>query len=143
MSIKKSIQFITIIVLFASCNKQPTLSKEFPYNNSQYVLVDGVTLHYRTWINDSTNLKPWILLVHGFSGSTYTWNKNIDTLVSAGYNVVAVDVPPFGYSDKNRRTNQSVDSRANLLWHFTKEICQNERWILFGHSMGGDRKSVV
>lgn len=137
MKLKTPILLLILIALFTACTKESTISQEFPYDNSKYVEVDGVTLHYRVWQNSSGNENPWILLVHGFSGSTYTWNKNVDTLVSSGYNVVAVDVPPFGYSDKSTKINHSVDNRARLLWSFTNTVSKEEKWILFGHSMGG------
>jgi pimeloyl-ACP methyl ester carboxylesterase len=109
-----------------------------PFENSHFANVNGTKLHYRVW-NSKTecNEKPWILLVHGFSGSTYSWQKNVESLTSNGYNVVAVDVPPFGYSDKSPTLNLSADNKADLLWKFANAINPNTQWHLFGHSMGG------
>jgi pimeloyl-ACP methyl ester carboxylesterase len=119
---------------FCSQNTNTTI----PFDNSQFVSVNGVNLHYRSWVNEeSPEQKPWIMLIHGFAGSTYMWHKNIKSLNDAGFNVVAVDVPPFGYSDKSLRINHSVDNRAELLWQFASIINPRTQWILFGHSMGG------
>jgi 2-hydroxy-6-oxonona-2,4-dienedioate hydrolase len=108
-----------------------------PYSNSKFIDVDGVRLHYRFWKIENEEQKPWILLVHGFSGSSFSWSNLVDTLNSIGYNVVAVDVPPYGYSDKSLRLNHSPDSRAELIWKFTNSIDSKSKWTLVGHSMGG------
>ncbi len=110
-----------------------------PYSNSKFIEIDGFKIHYRTWLhNDSLNSqKPWILLVHGFAGSTYSWEKNVKSLNNQGYNIVALDVPPFGYSHKDREFNHAVDNRADFLWKFLEEIKPDKQWHLFGHSMGG------
>ena len=71
------------------------------------------------------------------AGSTYSWERNAPVLAAEGYNVVAVDVPPFGYSEKDPNYNQSNDSRAALLWAFLNQINPNAQWNLIGHSMGG------
>jgi 2-hydroxy-6-oxonona-2,4-dienedioate hydrolase len=110
-----------------------------PFSNSHFVLVDSVTLHYRTWLHTTPNFKGKVLLIHGFIGSTFCWRENIDPLVRAGYDVVAVDLPGFGYSDRNLHVNQSQSNRAHLLWDFINAIEQNDssRWNIVGHSMGG------
>ena len=128
---------LLIVLLLTNCQKQFAFSADLPFDNSQFINVDGVKIHYRIWHNESHSSNPWILLVHGFSGSTYTWNKNVESFFIAGYNIVAVDVPPFGYSDKSKKINHSIDSRAELLWKFTQKVNSNTQWHLFGHSMGG------
>jgi len=108
------------------------------FENSNYITVNGVVIHYRIWQNpDSINSNKWILLLHGMGGSSYSWVNNAEVFCDAGYNVVAVDIPPFGYSDKNPDLNYSTDSRALLLWKFANRINSKTKWILIGHSMGG------
>lgn len=108
------------------------------FENSKYTSVDGVIIHYRVWQNpDSLNSDRWILLLHGMGGSTYSWVNNAQVFCDSGYNVVAVDIPPFGYSDKNPDLNYSTDSRALLLWKFANRINSKTKWIIIGHSMGG------
>ena len=109
-----------------------------PYDNSHFCEIEGVQIHYRIWLDSiETERKPWILLVHGFSASTYSWENSVEPLTESGFNVIAVDVPPFGYSDKNPRLNHSPDNRAVLLWNFLDSIQPNASWNLVGHSMGG------
>ncbi|PKP36366.1 MAG: hypothetical protein CVT98_08125 [Bacteroidetes bacterium HGW-Bacteroidetes-15] len=129
-----SVLFIFTIA-FSLYSQVITPSK--PFDNSEFLTVDGVKIHFRVWKSLTENDNPWILLVHGFSGSTYSWNKNIEALSTSGYNIVAVDVPPFSYSDKSTKLNHSVDNRAELLLKFTHELNADTKWHLFGHSMGG------
>jgi pimeloyl-ACP methyl ester carboxylesterase len=118
--------------------KSPRLPASKPFSNSIFVEIDNMVLHYRIWpaavSNDSL---PWVLMVHGMAGSTYSWENNAPELSAAGFNVIAVDMPPFGYSDKNPDYNQSTDNRAALLWNFLNSIHPNSKWNLVGHSMGG------
>jgi pimeloyl-ACP methyl ester carboxylesterase len=113
--------------------------KEINYfENSKYMTVSDQKLHYRTWINsDSVNSHKWILLLHGMGGSTYSWENNAKIFCDSGYNVVAVDIPPFGYSEKNPDYNYSTDNISALMWQFAKRINDKYPWILIGHSMGG------
>ena len=110
-----------------------------PFSNSQFIFVDSVKFHYRIWKNQLAAPKGKVLLVHGFIGSTFCWRENIDPLTNQGYEVVAVDLPGFGYSDRNLHVNQSQSNRARILWDFLTAIDKNDssRWNIVGHSMGG------
>ncbi len=109
-----------------------------PFNNSDFMDIGGMKLHYRIWPGSGSNDSlPRVLMVHGMGGSTWSWEENAPVLAAAGYTVVAVDVPPFGYSDKNPNFDQSVTSRAELLWKLINHLNPDVRWILTGHSMGG------
>jgi len=110
-----------------------------PYENSHFLKIDSATFHYRIYNEGIKNQKGKVLLVHGFCGSTFCWRKNIDALVNAGYLVVAIDLPGFGYSDRNLRVNQSHSGRAHLIWALLGKIDQDDKrkWNIVGHSMGG------
>lgn len=108
-----------------------------PYANSRFVKIDGIQLHYRVWVPTQSPAKGTFLLIHGFSGSTFSWNALADSLVTPGYEVVAVDVPSFGYSDKSSKVNQSTSFRARLLFRFLDEVMPRPAYHLAGHSMGG------
>lgn len=110
-----------------------------PYLNSHFTRVDSVEFHYRIWKDSLAAPKGKVVLIHGFMGSTFSWRENTDTLVKAGYKVIAVDLPGFGYSDRNPAINQSQSNRARLLWELLKVIDGGDttRWNIVGHSMGG------
>ena len=112
---------------------ETTADTKFPFKESHYINVNNVELHYREWKPDS--VKGNIMLIHGFSGSTFSWRKNTDTLVKCGYRVVAVDLPPFGYSSRQKGINHSSSYNAALLWKLADTL-GGKNWILVGHSMG-------
>ena len=107
------------------------------FSNSNFARIDGIKLHYRIWEPERKTTKGNVLMVHGFSGSTFSWQQAADSLTRAGYFAVAVDVPPFGYSDRAPRQNQSVTARAGLLHNFLQQEFPGTAWHLAGHSMGG------
>lgn len=129
-----------LISLLVVCGK-PCLSEtrvlQTPHGNSHFAEIDGVSLHYRYWPVDSTQRKGSCFLVHGFGSSTFSWEKVADSLQLMGFEVVAIDVPPFGYSDKSAKLNQSYTARAVLLKEFLDHCFPGRRWHLAGHSMGG------
>lgn len=108
-----------------------------PFANSYYVVADNLKIHYRYWQCTSNTDNNWMLLVHGMGGSTYSWENNASFFSENGFNVIAIDIPPYGYSDKYPYYNHSIDKRAELIWKFTEKINPGNNWHLMGHSMGG------
>lgn len=109
-----------------------------PFENSHFINVNDMRIHYRFWESKSDSLdNGWILLVHGMGGSTYSWEQNSNFLAKSGFNVIAVDVPPYGYSDRHTEFNHALDNRALLLIDLLKTLNSNVKWNLMGHSMGG------
>ncbi|MDD3876967.1 MAG: alpha/beta hydrolase [Bacteroidales bacterium] len=129
--------FLSIFLCFNTYSKAqgPQVG---PFENSVFVEVDGMQIHYRYWADSLHNdTLPFVLLVHGMGASTYSWRYNIQVLLDAGYKVVAVDVPPYGYSDKNTSFNHTSRNRALLFWRLLERINNHTKWHLVGHSMGG------
>jgi 2-hydroxy-6-oxonona-2,4-dienedioate hydrolase len=116
---------------------KPLLAQPKPFANSFFINIEGMDLHYRTWGSNIDNPEGFVLLVHGFAGSTFSWQEIAKRLESYNYFVVAVDVPPFGFSDRSPRQNQSVTARAMLLNSFLKKEFPEKKWHIVGHSMGG------
>ncbi len=108
-----------------------------PYDNSVFADIEGVHVHYRFWEVADNQVAGSVLLIHGFGASTFSWQGVADSLNSLGYEVVAIDLPPFGFSDKSHRLNQSITSRAVRLHRFIEQEFPGRRWHIAGHSMGG------
>lgn len=107
-----------------------------PFSNSAFCKTEAMRIHYRHWAPE-TEPKGSVLLIHGFAGSTFSWRKTADSLWQCGYEVVAADIPPYGWSDKNPNTNHSATYRAFLLNAFLEKKFPGRQWIVVGHSMGG------
>lgn len=112
---------------------------EYPYPNSRFFLTsDNVKIHYR--VDVPKTIKGKVLLVHGLAASTFSYRNNTAALVDAGYLVVAIDLPAFGYSDRQRGLKHTQVNRAKWLWELLdvvdESLSQNGPWTLVGHSMG-------
>jgi 2-hydroxy-6-oxonona-2,4-dienedioate hydrolase len=130
--------FILFILPYFLPSENVLTIPQKPFENSEFVIVDDVSLHIRYW--PALQSKGNILLIHGLGGSTFSFRNNAQALSEEGYNVIAVDLPAFGYSDRKRNISHSQENRARLLWLMIEEIEQKHQivgdWILFGHSMG-------
>jgi len=126
-------RMLFLLLMFANMSSS-FAQNDKPFENSHFVTIDGLQIHYRDW-NSSENSIGHILLIHGFSGSTFSWRNNVDTLIQLGYHIVAIDVPPFGYSSKAKRVNHSMTANAALFWKLTDSL-SHAKWVLVGHSMG-------
>ena len=116
---------------------KPAEHADLPYSNSRMDTIDGVAIHYRHWEQPEGERKGSCLLLHGFGASTFSWQEVADSLYQLGYEVVAVDIPPFGFSDKSSRINQSVTAHALRLKQLITTAFPGRKWHLAGHSMGG------
>jgi len=125
---------IFALLLFSGLTAQ---DRALPFPESGFAEVDGAKIHYRHFDVEDSLKQGTVLLVHGFAGSTFCWRFVTDTLTATGFEVVAVDIPPFGYSDKSPKLNQSNTARALLLEQFISEVFPGRSWHLVGHSMGG------
>ena len=114
-----------------------------PHENGRYVEIVEQTFYYRVFTPpEGTETKGRILLVHGFGGSTNSWNATAPEMASQGYLVVAADLPGFGYSEKKRiDPSYTHETNAQNLWLLADLVVPVDRsldgWILVGHSMGG------
>ncbi len=113
-----------------------------PYENSRMVNLDDTMIHTRHW-SPVGKAKANILLVHGFCGSTYNWESTVPALTEAGYRVLAIDIPPFGYSDRFPEAGHGLAARNAYAWGAIDAATgehsdeDNSKWWLVGHSMGG------
>ena len=107
--------------------------EELADEDGNFAEIDGVSIYY---IERGDSNNPAVILIHGFGGSTFTWRDNIDAIVEAGYYVVALDLPPFGLSDKNPEIGFSRRDFADYVAGLMDEL-EIETATIVGHSMGG------
>lgn len=130
------------VILFSSCllpyaisvSKESAGTPTSAYADSRFEQVGGILLHHR--VNGSATGAGNILLIHGLGGSTYSFDRVVAPLATAGYMTVSVDLPGFGYSGRPGKFDHSQLNRARLLWLLLDRI-DTGPWIILGHSMGG------
>ncbi|SFB13081.1 MULTISPECIES: alpha/beta fold hydrolase [unclassified Bacillus (in: firmicutes)] len=95
--------------------------------------VNGIEVYYERYPNPSSN--QTIVLLHGFLSSTFSFRRLIP-LLNQTYQVISVDLPPFGKSGKSHHFIYSYKNIANTVVALMEEL-SIEHPILIGHSMGG------
>ncbi|KAH7348417.1 Alpha/Beta hydrolase protein [Rhexocercosporidium sp. MPI-PUGE-AT-0058] len=103
---------------------------------------DGVRLRYiDTGCEDAAGReKPWLVLIHGFTGSSLVWQRNIPSFTPY-YRVIAPDLRGHGESDKPEHGFQvsrlAMDLRE-LVCHLqsTEEKGKERQWKAIGGSLG-------
>lgn len=104
-----------------------------PFAESRWTGIDGVAWHWRHVSPAEPDRRCVVVLVHGFAGSTYSWRAVLPRLAAAGHEVVAVDLPGFGYSARTLPRGDEVAALAALL---ESGPARARPWCLVGHSMG-------
>jgi len=97
------------------------------------------TTHSINYLEVGDPSKPAILLVHGFGASSYHWRYNIPILAQK-YNVYALDLLGFGWSDKPIMDYDASIWRDQVV-DFVNEIIlvkgKNRKVAIAGNSLGG------
>jgi pimeloyl-ACP methyl ester carboxylesterase len=78
---------------------------------------------------------PPILLVHGTAGWSGFWRNVSAHLAARGWRVIAVDLPPFGYSEHDGQARYDRASQAARLASVLEQIAGRPA-IVVGHSFG-------
>ena len=74
-----------------------------------------------------------VVLFHGTAAWSELWRHTSDVLAAAGFHVIALDLPPFGFSDRpGSYTRQDQAARINDVLDALKA----EPAIIVGHSFG-------
>jgi pimeloyl-ACP methyl ester carboxylesterase len=111
----------------------PKTAEELADPDGAFADVNGVSVYYRAQ-GDETN--PVVILIHGFGGSTFTWRDTLPALAEAGFYAIALDLPPFGLSDKDPDLGYSRSWMSDLVSDFMDTL-GIETATIVGHSMGG------
>lgn len=78
---------------------------------------------------------PPILLVHGTAGWSGFWRNVSAHLAGRGWRVIAVDLPPFGYSEHDREARYDRASQAARLAAVLEQAAGRPA-VVVGHSFG-------
>lgn len=120
------------------------ISLGLPFDNSAFLEIEGTRFHYRLYLSKGQAARGKLLLVHGLGASTYSFEALVPQLTQAGYLVVSVDLPGFGYSERSLSYDHSQGRRASDLWLLLDQVdaalpeeWAQKPWHLGGHSMGG------
>jgi hypothetical protein len=77
-----------------------------------------------------------VLLIHGTGAWSEIWRETMTALAESGYRAIAIDVPPFGYSEKPRGPAAYRRERQARRILGVLDALGLRQAILVGHSVG-------
>jgi pimeloyl-ACP methyl ester carboxylesterase len=77
-----------------------------------------------------------LVLVHGTGAWSGTWSSNIPAMVQAGYRVIAIDLPPFGFTEHAPMVDYSRRAQAKRILSVIENLNITSVTLL-AHSFGG------
>ncbi|WP_102345045.1 alpha/beta fold hydrolase [Bacillus sp. Marseille-P3661] len=101
-----------------------------------FLTVENIDIYYELIVNkQAQNSSFTIVLLHGSLSSTFCYRKLIPYF-EKDYNIVNIDLPPFGKSEKSRTFKYTYKNLAMLVIESVKKLGFTS-CIVVGHSMGG------
>jgi pimeloyl-ACP methyl ester carboxylesterase len=126
----------TLLVAMLSWGRLLVTERKDPLSaidTGRWVQAGDVKMHIQEYGSPSS---PTLVLVHGTGAWSQTWVSNADAMVAAGYHVVAVDLPPFGFSTRPENVDYSRHAQARRIVSLVDELKAGPVTLL-GHSYGG------
>lgn len=100
---------------------------------SRVVEVNGTNVYFE--YHEHPTARETFVLLHGFLSSTFSFRR-LTPLLKEHYNVISIDLPPFGNSGKHNSFIYSYDNLANTVIALLEHL-RVSSIHLTGHSMGG------
>lgn len=140
MRIKKLVGqvVLTIVIIISTiflCCYAPDktvgdLKEIYTYQDSHFIKVDGLNVHYR-----KTGSGPVLLLLHGTGSSLHTWEEWTN-LLKNDFTIISLDLPAYGLTGPNTNADYSIKGYVSFLNDFINEL-QLDSFYLAGNSLGG------
>ncbi|MDX1958853.1 MAG: alpha/beta hydrolase [Leptospiraceae bacterium] len=108
------ILFFTLSVYFIAYlrmrveERETKTSLEIAPKNGKFQNVNGHDIYYQSF-GDET--KPAVLFIHGMGSWSELWRPVAEKIAESGYYTIAIDLPPFGFSERQSMAN--IDSCQN------------------------------
>jgi pimeloyl-ACP methyl ester carboxylesterase len=107
-----------------------------PYTKGPAALrKEQITLHCRTIAYRTGGWGPLLVLIHGITSNSATWDRVLPALAKR-YTVLGPDLLGHGRSEKPPRDDYSVAAHANTIRDLMDAL-GHERATFIGHSLGG------
>ncbi len=96
-------------------------------------IINDINVYYEFYPNPAS--EQTLVLLHGFLSSTFTF-RHLIPLLKNDFQVLSIDLPPFGKSEKCHRYIYSYKNLAQTVIKLTN-ILELKKMTFIGHSMGG------
>lgn len=107
--------------------------RKSPYFEGRFTDVCGLRWHFQRWLpSDAAPARSRVVLIHGYASSTFSWRLTGPALAAAGHEVLAIDLPSFGYTTRGMPDQPLADCVARIV----RDEAGDLPVVLVGHSMG-------
>lgn len=107
--------------------------RKSPYLEGRFTEVCGLRWHFQRWMpTTGAAARARVVLIHGFAGSTFSWRLTGPALAERGHEVLAIDLPPYGYTTRGEPDAPLSQCVAKIVRDEAGELPV----IVVGHSMG-------
>jgi pimeloyl-ACP methyl ester carboxylesterase len=100
---------------------------------SRFAEIEGMRVHYQ---EAGAEDAPVLVLIHGFTASNFVWSDVLLPLARNGFRVIAPDLVGFGFSEKPKRGEYTVNAQARMIIGLM-DYLGIESVTLIGSSYGG------
>ena len=100
--------------------------------SSQFITVDGFTLHYT---DEGPRDGVPVVLIHGFGSWAFTWRRERAALVASGFRALAFDMLGSGASDRPEQPIYTTELQARLILGALMALGIDATHLI-GHSYG-------
>jgi len=101
----------------------------------RFTTVDGISLAY---IEKNPQAHKTIFFIHGNSGSSRTWNKQLESPLFSSFRLVAFDLPAHGFSSpsSNPDNDYAPITLGKIMAEAVSSLSGDGSYILIGFSFG-------
>src|SRR5262247_359230 len=125
---------VAILILFraAAVFREAKTPAEAAPSTGRFVHAEDVDIFIQ---EAGLSTGPAVLLIHGTGAWSELWRETLAALGQAGLHAIAMDVPPFGYSQKPTNAVYRRENQAKRIVGVINAL-QLPRVTLVGHSFG-------
>ena len=124
---------LALLWMYESDISVETLKQKYTDEKSQFVDVQGMSVHYKIEGNWSA---PTLVLIHGTAASLHTWDGWVKPL-EPHFKIIRFDLPAFGLTGPSPARDYSKEAYVSFLDDLMAQL-GIERFHLAGNSLGGD-----
>ena len=119
-------------VLESANNREVAVNTEAAPTTGTFQPAGDVRLFVQSVGNESD---PAVVFIHGTGSWSETWRPVMNAVAAKGYRAVALDIPPFGYSDRPASEDYSRQAQGHRILSVLAAL-NLKNPILVGHSFG-------
>jgi len=129
---------LVVVILFftvqANLRETKTREQAAP-SEGRFVKAGDVELYIQE-LKPAGFTRGTIIFIHGTAAWSGLWHETMTRFAEAGYYCIAVDIPPFGFSERPATPSYDNASQAKRIVAMLDTLGLKHA-ILFGHSFGG------